>query len=277
MKIAVFSDIQANLPAMEAVVDDIRAWRPDLVVMNGDLVNRGPTSDRCLALFQELRQKEGWLPIRGNHEDYVLHCGREAPSNALDRDMRRFADWTTRQLGERAAPMADWPDHLCLHGPADDWLHCTHGSMAGNRVGISESIADEDLPERVPEDVDLFVVAHTHRPLERTFRGTRILNVGSAGSPFDGDVRGSYARIEHRGGGWRAQIVRFDYDRERAQRDFDESGFLEQGGALAPFIYEEWRRARMLMPEFRRRYTKALVRGEIDLDSAVAAFLAELD
>ena len=39
MKIAVFSDVQGNLPAMEATVEHIRAWRPDLVILNGDLVN----------------------------------------------------------------------------------------------------------------------------------------------------------------------------------------------------------------------------------------------
>jgi hypothetical protein len=44
MKIAVFSDAQGNLPAMEAVMEDILAWGPDLVVMNDDLVNRGPLS-----------------------------------------------------------------------------------------------------------------------------------------------------------------------------------------------------------------------------------------
>ena len=44
MKIAVFSDVQGNLAAFETVVEHIQAWRPDLVLMNGDLVNRGPSS-----------------------------------------------------------------------------------------------------------------------------------------------------------------------------------------------------------------------------------------
>ena len=277
MKIAVFSDVQGNLPAMQTVVEHIRRWDPDLVVMNGDLVNRGPSSDRCLELFLQLRDEAGWLPVRGNHEDYVLHCSDNEPDSTLDLDMRRFADWTARQLGPLAESLRDWPDHLCLHGPADDWLHCTHGSMAGNRIGISASIADEDLAPRVPSDVHLFVVAHTHKPLEREYQGVRILNVGSAGSPFDEDPRASYPQIEHRHGRWQTRIVRLDYDRDQTERDFRQSGFLDEGGPLARFIFEEWRRARLMMPHFRERYRQPLLAGELDLHTAVERFLAQVD
>lgn len=276
MKIAVFSDVQGNLPAMQAAVEDIRAWRPDLVILNGDLVNRGPSSDQCLDLFQELRSRHGWLPLKGNHEDYVLHCDSSPASSKVDAAMRQFADWTTRQLGGRVDHLRDWPDHLCLQGPVDDWIHVTHGSLTGNRVGVSKKVPDEQLPDRVPLDVDLFVVAHTHKPLEREYRGVRILNVGSVGSPFDGDPRGSYARIQHRDGRWEAEIVRFDYDRERAERDFRQSGFLEQGGPLARFIFEEWRRAELMMPLLKERFLKPLVAGEIELEAAVQSFLDEL-
>ena len=276
MRFAVFSDVQGNLPAMEAAAEHIRAWRPDMVVMNGDLVNRGPSSADCLRLFDESRGAEGWLPLRGNHEDYVLHCGSHPPESGVDAAMRRFTDWTVEQLGERVHRLEDWPDHLCLSGAANAWIHVTHGSLAGNRDGISQSVPDAELRGKVPEDVDLFVVAHTHKPLDRVFSGVRILNVGSVGSPFDGDIRSSYARIERHNSGWRAEIVRLPYDRTRAERDFHQSGFLEQGGPLAGFIFEEWRRARLMMPEFKRRYFRSVLRGELTLDHAVRDFLAAL-
>ena len=53
MRVAVFSDVQANLPALETCVAHIQGWNPDLVVMAGDLINRGPRSDACLGLFQQ--------------------------------------------------------------------------------------------------------------------------------------------------------------------------------------------------------------------------------
>jgi predicted phosphodiesterase len=276
MKIAVFSDVQANLPAMETVVEHIQSWNPDLVVMNGDLINRGPSSPECLAMFDQLRRNDGWLPIKGNHEEYVLHCGATHLPDGVDAALRQFADWTATQLGDQAELMRDWPDHLTIQGPNDDWIHLTHGSMAGNRIGITASLKDTDLAERVPDDVALFVVAHTHKPLERRYGNTRILNVGSAGSPFDGDIRGSWARIEHRGGRWETEIVRFAYDRERTERDFRLSGFLEEGGPLAGFIFEEWKRAELMMPLLRERYIRPLVNGDVDLDQAVAEFLNDL-
>ena len=277
MKVAVFSDVQANLPAMEVAVEHILAWDPDLVVMDGDLVNRGPSSAACLDVFETLQRGRGWLPVLGNHEVWVLRCARQAPATALEAEMRRFADWTLAQIGERAGTLSTWPDHLTLHAPGDStWVHVTHGTMAGNRDGVSASVTDQALVDRVPEDLALFVTAHTHKPLERRLGATRIVNVGSVGSPFDGDPRGSYAQLEHRGGLWHSRIVRLEYDRDRTERDFRASGMLEDGGPLAKILFEEWRRARGLMSLWRSDYEPAVVAGARPLAAAVADFLAGL-
>jgi predicted phosphodiesterase len=278
MKVAVFSDVQGNLPAMEVAVEHILDWNPDLVVMAGDLINRGPSSRACLDLFDPLRRDRGWLPLQGNHEAWVLRCGRERPLDTLDADMRRIADWTFHQIAAVEEAFLGWPDHLSFHADTEgSWVHVTHGSMAGNRIGVSASVSNEDLRDRLPADVALFVGAHTHKPLERKLGGTQILNVGSVGSPFDGDVRASYGQLELRGGRWRTRIARLAYDRPRTERDFLESGFVEQGGPLARIIFEEWRQARVLLAVWHRRYGKPVKSGEITLESAVNQFLQSLD
>lgn len=274
MRVAIFSDVQANLPAMEAAVEHIQAWEPELVIMAGDLVNRGPSSLDCVALFDALRREQGWLPVQGNHEAWVLRCAREAPRDPLEAQTRRFADWTLAQVRPRLDALRNWPDHLCFAG-ADGtrWVHVTHGTLTSNREGITASVPDEGLKGKVPTDVALFVTAHTHRPLERRVHGIQVLNVGSVGSPFDGDPRGSYARLEWRHDGWRWEILRFDYDRDRADRDFRDSGFLEEGGPLARILYQEWRLARLLMPRWRADYEPAVLAGELDLERGVREFL----
>jgi predicted phosphodiesterase len=277
MKVAVISDVQGNLPALETAVEHILSWRPELVVMAGDLINRGPSSLGCLEQFDGLRHSEGWLPVKGNHEDWVLRCGREAPTDALDADMRRFADWTYRQISPAQEKLDGWPDHLSFHGTdAESWVHVTHGTLAGNRDGISASVRDEDLLGRLPEGVALFVTAHTHKPLQRIVNGIHVLNVGSVGSPFDGDPRGSYGQLEYGRGCWQARIVRLPYDRHRTERDFLESGFIDEGGPLARIVYEEWRRARLLMPTWHERYRPAVQAGTLSLERAVWELLQSI-
>lgn len=275
MKVAIFSDVQGVLPALEVVVDDILRWGADLVILNGDLINRGPLNRECLGMFQTYQASHGWLPIKGNHEEYVLHCHRP-PEDEIEAETRQFADWTFRQLGAGVQALEAWPDHLTFQGPGTDrWVHVTHGTLAGNRQGISRSVEDARLVGALPEGVELFVTAHTHKPLQRGYQGIRILNIGSVGSPFDGDVRASYGRLTFDGPGWREEIVRLDYDRERADRDFRDSGFLDQGGPLAKVIYTEWQCAELLMPLWKHQYQEAVRAGRIGLREAVERFLRE--
>ena len=245
-----------------------------MVILNGDLINRGPKNLECLTLFNDMANSKGWLPVSGNHEEYVLYCADNPPKNEIDAELRQFADWTANQLGPEVYSIKDWPDHLNLHGPeSDTWLHITHGTLAGNRDGISPSVPDDKLHGKIPDDIDLFITAHTHKPLERLFEDRRILNVGSVGSPFDGDVRASYARLLFTNRSWHSEIIRLDYDRERMAKDCVESGFLEQAGPLAKIIYREWEQAILLMPFWNRSYRQAVVNGEITLDNAVMEFL----
>lgn len=278
MRVAVFSDVQANLQAMEVVVEDIQRWQPELVIMAGDLVNRGPDNAGCLALFNTLRRNDGWLPVQGNHEEWVLRCFEDPPSSAVEAEMRRFTDWAAEQIGrKRRNLLADWADHLCFHGPDDGWVHVTHGSMAGNRAGISQSTPDEMLDERLPEDISLFVAGHTHKVHRRFYRGIEVVNVGSVGSPFDGDERAAYGRFEFCKGRWRTEIVRLPYDRAATDRAFEDSGFIAGGGPLARIIYEEWKRADLLIRFWGQRYQAAVLAGEISLQASVDEFLAGLE
>lgn len=279
MKVVVFSDVQANLPAFQEAIERITRWGPDLVISNGDLVNRGPQSMKSLQLMQQMEESAGWIGLRGNHEDYVLHCGQEPPRDPQDELLRRFTDWTVTQLGSTAEHIHHWGDNFCFHSPGQPrrWAHVTHGTPDNNRRGILKSTTDDVLREHMPRGVALFITAHTHRPLIRMVDGTEVINVGSVGSPFDGDIRGSFAQLEYRGGCWHSEIIRFDYDREQAEADFHNTGFLDQGGPMARLIFQEWKLARGFMPEWHRFWKEAVGNGTHDINSAAQAFIASLD
>ena len=280
MKVAVFSDVQANYPSLVEGVEHMLSGSPDLVIMNGDLINRGPCSLECLDLFESMRERHGWIALRGNHEDFVWHSAQSgtSPDTPVEREMQQFADWTRRQLGDRIQAVGDWLERYSFQPPngADAHVSAMHGSLQGNRIGIQPHTSDEDLEQRVPRNLAVFLTAHTHRPFIRQYGECQIVNSGSIGSPFDGDPRASYARLHFSAGSWKTEIVRFAYDRDQADRDYHGSGFLQQGGPLAKLIYEEWKRAISLMPGWRKTYLKGVTEGEISLQAAVDQYLSAL-
>lgn len=274
MKLAVLSDVHGNLPALEAVAEDILRWQPDRIVVNGDLINRGPDSLACLRLLQ--REFPAIELVKGNHEDFVLTCAaRDYDQHHPAFDLRRFAHWTFAQLGTAMNDVRQWHDQIDDVALEGGTLHITHASRRGKRDGISQRTADDDLPEKLGERRALFITSHTHKPLLRQFDGTLIVNTGSVGSPSDHDPRAAYGRFRFDGRAWNAEVIRVDYDRERAQRNFHESGFLEEGGPLTRLMLEELRQARVFVGPWNERYLQAVQAGVIDVASAVRQFLAD--
>lgn len=274
MKIAVLSDVHGNVPAMEAVIEDLLSWEPDQVVINGDLVNRGPYSHLVLALMQY--QFPDAVFLKGNHESFVLYAA-EHPITTDDPKyhLRRFAQWAALQLGESNLLLInEWQDHYDVVDPnGQQSLHITHGSRLGNRDGISMKTLDEALPEKLGERKELFVVSHTHKAMLRQFEDTLILNTGSVGQPLDNDERSAYGRLIFRDRVWQAEIRRVAYDKTRAEKDFIESGFLEEGGPITKLIFLEHRHNRMFVGPFMHQYHDAIVEGKADVQEVVNTYI----
>lgn len=276
MKIAVLSDIHGNLPALDAVLEDIQRWSPDEVILNGDLVSRGPYSLHCLERLKSALPRARLLA--GNHEEYVAESRHErAEPGTPPYELSRFARFSAGQLGDAVIEeLSGWADHLDLTDlEGGSSLHVTHGSRLGNRAGISASTPEEELPARLGDPRDLFIASHTHKPLLRAFRDTQIVNVGSVGTPMDDDPRACYGRMTFRGGRWEAEIRRIPYDRAQTERDFFDSGFMAAGGVFAEVILAEFREARVLAGIWMRNYHRAVMEGELTLEAAVRRHLEE--
>ncbi|MGF1547668.1 MAG: metallophosphoesterase family protein [Thiotrichales bacterium] len=276
MKIAVLSDVHGNVPALGAVLDDINAWRPDTVIVNGDLVSRGPYSLRCLQMLREAFPAAHLLT--GNHETFVLGCVDDPPDpEAPTYDLSVFASWTARQLGAEVDTLRGWRDHLDLTAlEGGSTVHVTHGSRLGNRDGIRPETSDADLIAKLGDPRALFVASHTHRPMLRRFSGEWVVNTGSVGQPLDGDPRAAYGRCEYARGAWQVEIVRVAFDGEQARRDFGDSGFLDECGPMARVIYREMQDARMHVGPMMWRYLHPIKAREITVAEAVERYLASL-
>ncbi len=278
MKIAVLSDIHGNLPALQTVTEDIEKWRPDLVVVDGDIVNRGPLSLDCLKFIQEQQRQQKWQVVRGNHEDYLLECASPAaPRSGPQFEVWRFAFWAYDQLNGDVSALQAMPNQFSCQAPDGSEFRVRHGSMRNNRDGIYNDVTDELLYQQIAPVPAVFVAAHTHRPLIRRFNDSLVVNVGSVGASFDRDQRASYGRFTWARDGWQAEIVRLPYDIAQTERDYVESGFLSEAGPLAQVMLVELRRAGGLIHRWATRYQNGVLAGEIELEQSVKELLSDED
>ena len=127
---------------------------------------------------------------------------------------------------------------ISLRAPDGGEARVVHASMRHNRDNILPDTPDEILREQIAPAPPLICVGHTHRPLIRMIDATLVVNAGSAGLPFDGDVRASYAQLTWQAG-WQATIARVNYDRDQTKRDYEETGFMRDSGPIAALIYDE--------------------------------------
>jgi predicted phosphodiesterase len=278
MKIAVLSDIHGNLPALLAVTADVEAWHPDLVVIDGDIVNRGPRSSDCLHFVQERHRHDNWQVIRGNHEDFVIACGLpDSPQNGPEYEIWQFAHWSYQQLNGDVNFLSRMPGRFSWHAPDGSEFRVLHASMRGNRDGIHADTPESRVAEQIAPGPAVFVTAHTHRPWLRRWRHTLLVNVGSVGAPFDRDRRASYGRFIWDSAGWQAEVVRLEYDRLQTERDYLESGFLDGAGPLAQLMLVELRSAHGLIYRWADKYQDAVLAGEIRMEASVRELLYTQD
>ena len=282
MKIAVLTDIHANWVAFQAVLEDMHAWKPDKVIIGGDLVNRGPRPREVLDYVLEQEREQGWIVVRGNHEDYVIKQANPShPKSGPAFEVHKASFWTCQQLHCDVSVLQQMPFQRSLIGPDGQEVRAVHASMRGIRAGIYPETSDRDLAkliedrEQAPPEV--LVVGHTHRPLVRSLNGTLVVNAGSAGLPFDGDTRPSYAQLTFRGGKWKAAIQRVPYDLQAAERDFYESGYVEGAGPLVQLVLVELLYARSQLYNWSVRYQDRATRGEISMEESVRRRLEKLD
>ncbi len=174
------------------------------------------------------------------------------------------------------------PNQQSLVGPDGKEARFVHASMIHNRDGIYPETTDAELERKIngkispfPEAPSLFAVGHTHRALIRSLNGTLVVNAGSVGLPFDHDRRAGYAQIVWGKLGWEAKIVRLEYDRAQAERDFFETGYFEEAGPLIRLVLIELRTAVSQLYSWSIRYQQQALNGEISMEESVRRYLEE--
>lgn len=256
MRIAVIADIHANVPALDAVLEDIGQISADRVIVNGDIVNRGPGNVEVLRRLLPDGGDRLADATLGNHDDLMRMWIERDP--ALPAEWYDDPFWSSAGASASALERASLtpvlrrlPMTLRIELPDAPSVLVSHGSPRHYREGYGKYLTDEAISEITQmHPADVLVGSHTHRPLQRRWGHFLVLNTGAVGSPFNGDPRAQYLVLTLQRGRWQPEFRRVPYDRRAALRAFEESGYLEQGGLSAVIFYQELRYARSFLVPF---------------------------
>jgi len=209
MRVAALNDIHGNLPALEAVLREVRHAGVEQIVVGGDVVP-GPMTREVLACLYSLD-----VPVQflyGNCEAAVLEAmaGRNYPT--VPEHHRPLMRWTAERLrddyGER---MARWPKTVELDTADLGTVLFCHGTPRDEDEIFTKMTPDDRLlPIFQPLGAAVVVCGHTHMQFDRMIGGVRVVNAGSVGMPF-GDRGADWLLL-----GPDVQLRHTDYDFEAA-------------------------------------------------------------
>ncbi|MDD4592290.1 MAG: metallophosphoesterase family protein [Parabacteroides sp.] len=237
MKIAVFSDIHANIYAFRTALKDAEEHDVTHYIFLGDMITDLPWANE---VYDIIRTLDNIKIIRGNRERSIL----ELDQNSTLKNLHQFSSafWTSSILSEaNRAYISKMPDSLTFqllgtnfvlnHRPEDIWgaeaqdcLHYFASSTESHsnytsimRKGIEKNPALFDKP------TGIYLYGHYHGQWHGHFGNNLILNPGSCGMAGDNETRAEYSILMYDGGQWTVEERLVRYDKDRALREFRNS------------------------------------------------------
>lgn len=239
MRIALFSDIHANLPALEAMFEDMDSQNPDAVYCLGDLVGYNVWPNEVI---NEIRKRR--IPtIAGNYDHGVGRnsddCGCAYKTDD-EKEMGKVSiSFSNEKIGEKEREyLRSLPAHIRLEFQLNEEilnLLLVHGSPRRINEYLFEDREEKSLLRILQQsNADIMCSGHTHKPYHRILlsgdKYRHAINIGSVGKPKDGDPRGCYVMLTIDENSLtslkdsiRVEFIRFEYNVEKAAKAVEES------------------------------------------------------
>ncbi|TDX01518.1 metallophosphoesterase family protein [Dinghuibacter silviterrae] len=220
MKIALFSDIHANLPALHSFFNSIDTPKPDAIYCLGDLVGYHIWPNQVIAAIR----RRGIATLAGNHDAKVARLSE------AERTATSGKNYAYSLIGpDERTYLASLPAQFRIEfqlpqGPLT--LLLVHGSPASNDEYLLQDKPEADFLNVFQKaNADILCFGHSHKPYYRTLKdGDRYrhaINTGSIGKPKDGNPQGGYVLLHINADSnttnpdsLRVEFIRFDYDVE---------------------------------------------------------------
>lgn len=244
MKIALFSDIHANLPALEAFFQDVEKRDIDFIYCLGDMVGYNIWPNEVI---EEIRKRK--IPTIAGNYDFGIGRGSNDCGCAYKTDQEKangaVSIAVTNNLinDKNRKYLRNLPAHIKLEFQLNEGEQLNLLLVHGSPRKINEYLF-EDRPEksllRILEqaEADILCFGHTHKPYHRIlnsdvgdqFRFRHAINLGSVGKPKDNDTRGCYVILEidetssvADKNSISVEFLKFSYDIEKAAKAVENS------------------------------------------------------
>ncbi len=224
MRVALISDLHANVVALDAVLADIARVGHDQIICLGDVATLGPEPNVLLERLDRL----GCLSILGNHDEFLLdeqliHTYTEAPI------VIEAVDWCRHRMsGAELGLLRRFVDKAEIALSDTVKLLVFHGSPRSHMENLLATTPAEQLDTCLGEHrATVLAGGHTHLQLLRQHRGMLLCNPGSVGMPFESFVNGraptllphaEYASVEAVGDQPVVTLRRVAIDRDAVRR-----------------------------------------------------------
>ncbi len=183
MRVAALYDIHGNLPALEAVLDEVRRAGVERIVVGGDVLP-GPMPKEALACLRALGIPAEF--IRGNGEDAVLavRAGREPVGGP--EAYRGPLNWVAEQLDpDDVRWLSSWPNTIQVEISGPGGVLFCHATPRNHTEIFTRLTPNERVqPAFAGVTAPVAVCGHTHMQFDRRVGGIRVVNAGSVGMPF---------------------------------------------------------------------------------------------
>lgn len=254
MRMAIVSDVHANLAGLSAVLKDIKSKCPGAQLVDlGDLLDGGPKPNEVLDLALENFK----IFIKGNHENYQQKCAFNTLWEHHDHELWKLVPFGVNLLGDRLSSFLELQKFQSSIIPGITFLHASLKSNSKMpSFFVEQGSSSFDVPQIIQlEAKHVFFVGHSHYPgVHWDSEGNAWINTGSVGYPFLSKspslARSTWVELELLGDaltetnvGLSAadrEVVKLKvsfhevgYDHEQLVADWIESRGLELGGPYA--------------------------------------------
>ncbi|MEO8334812.1 MAG: metallophosphoesterase family protein [bacterium] len=183
MRVAAIYDIHGNLPALDAVLEDIRIARVDQIVVGGDVV-LGPMPNETLGRLLDLHVPVHFIKGNCDREVIAQHAGDD--TSTIPPQVREIVHWVAQQMPPGyIREMQRWPKtlRLAIDG-LGDVLFCHATPRSDDEIFTVQTREEVLMPLFESVNASVVVCGHTHMQADRMVGAVRVVNAGSVGMPF---------------------------------------------------------------------------------------------